>query len=171
LGGLTRSTGCGANGPEPPLGPPQRIELPFAPTRIVSDRATRTLAIISKSTGQAAVVDLTNLAPRSVAFDDPTADFIALSPDAKWLATSGWHSDRCRLWNAESGKLLKEWIVGAEAKVGFTPDSRELVVARGSEFHFLSVDTLATSRRLEREIGLYPGDVAANLWRWKWLRP
>jgi WD40 repeat protein len=150
----------GANGSEPRLGPPQRIELPIAPTRVVSDGATRTLAIISKATGQAVVVDLTNRSPRRVAFEHPVADFIALSPDAKWLATSGWHSERCRLWNTESGELVKDWVVGVETRVGFSPDSRELVVARGSEFHFLSIDTLATSRRLKREIGLYPGNVA-----------
>jgi len=91
------------------------------------------------------------------------ADFIAVSPDAKWLATSGWHSDRVQLWNLESDKLVKDWVIGLETKVAFTPDSRELIVERGSEFQFLKVETLETSRRLKREIGLYPGDVAFSL--------
>jgi WD40 repeat protein len=63
-------------------------------------------------------------------------------------------------WNAQTGELLKDWIVGRETRVEFAPDSRELVVARGGDFHFLNVGTLETSRRLKREIGLYPGDVA-----------
>jgi len=85
---------------------------------------------------------------------------VALSPDAKWLATSGWHSDRAQLWNMENGQLVRDWIVGLQTRVAFTPDSRELIVGRGSDFQFLKVDTLETSRQLTREVGLYPGDVA-----------
>jgi WD40 repeat protein len=50
--------------------------------------------------------------------------------------------------------------VGLETRVAFTADSQELIVEHGSEFHFMKVGTLETSRRLRREIGLYPGSVA-----------
>jgi hypothetical protein len=55
---------------------------------------------------------------------------------------------------------VKDWVVGLETQVAFTPDSRELIVERGGEFQFLNVETLEINRRLKREIGLYPGNVA-----------
>jgi len=142
------------------FGPPQRIELPFTPRRLASDGAVQKLAIVSTNTGEAIVLDLAAPSSRPVLVDHPMADYVALSPDAKWLATSGWHSDRARLWNLQTGKLARDWIVGLETRVAFTPDSQELIIERGSEFHFVNVETLETSRRLRREIGLYPGNVA-----------
>ncbi|HLH56325.1 MAG TPA: serine/threonine-protein kinase [Verrucomicrobiae bacterium] len=142
------------------LGPPVRIELPFVPLRFAVDRAGHTLAVVSQNEGQVMVLDLAKKSTRSLPVRDPMVDFIALSPDAKWLATSGWHSDRAQLWNLESGKLAKDWVVGLETRVAFTPDSSELIVERGSEFQFLKVETLEISRRLKREMGLYPGNVA-----------
>jgi WD40 repeat protein len=53
--------------------------------------------------------------------------FIALSPDARWLATSGWHSDRARFWDAQTCKLVWEKVLVPPSMVFFTPDNRELV--------------------------------------------
>ena len=142
------------------LGPPRRIDLPFVPRRLASDRTVQTLAIVSTNTGQALVLNLASQSARGVLVNHPLADYVALSPDAKWLATSGWHSDRAQLWNLQTGKLAQDRIVGPETRVAFTPDSRELIVEQGSAFHFVKVETLETSRRLRREIGLYPGNVA-----------
>lgn len=161
-GGLQRWAIHPSSSPRPGLvaGAPERIELPFAPTRLAADRAVQTLAVISKDSGQLAVVDAAAKSLRSPVLHHPLADFIALSPDAKWQATSGWHTDHCRLWNARTGELLKDWIVGKKTRVGFTPEGRELILALGSKFTFLNVETLETSRQLKREIGLYAGEVA-----------
>jgi hypothetical protein len=67
------------------LGPPLRIELPFAPLRLALDRADKTLAVISQNEGQVVVLDLAMKSIRSLPVHDPMADFIALSPDA-----NGW---------------------------------------------------------------------------------
>lgn len=91
----------------------------------------------------------------------PMVRFVAVSPDSKWMATSGWHSDRIKLWNTQTGELMRDWVEGLQTKVTFTPDSQELIVARGGEFRFMNFATaLETTRRLKREIGLSPGDVA-----------
>lgn len=150
----------GSNGSDLQFDPPQPTPLAFTPTRVTADRTTRALAIVSKDAGQATILDLTNQSLRNFTVDHPVADFIALSPDAKWLATSGWRSDRCRLWETANGRLAKDWAVSPPARISFTPDSRELIVAQGDEFRFLSTETFEASRRLNREIGLYPGDVA-----------
>jgi WD40 repeat protein len=115
---------------------------------------------VSEIAGQALVLDLASPTPLNLPVRHPMASYVALSPDAKWLATSGWHSDRAQLWNVASGQLVRDWAVGLQTRVAFTPDSQELIVARDSEFSFLKVETLETSRRLRREIGLYAGDLA-----------
>jgi serine/threonine protein kinase/WD40 repeat protein len=139
---------------------PEPIKLPFVPLRFASDRAGRTLAIVGQNEGQVMVLDLATKSTRLLPDHDPMADFIALSSDGKWLATSGWHSDRAQLWNLESSKLVKDWVVGLETKVAFTPDNLELILERGTQFQFLKVGTLENSHQLKREIGLYPGNVA-----------
>jgi serine/threonine protein kinase/WD40 repeat protein len=142
------------------LGPPQQIEVPFMPQRIAWDHERGILAIVNGTSGKAAVLKTGRASNNSLSLDHPDACFVALSPDAKWLATSGWHSDRVRLWNAQSGELAWEQRVGDKTRVSFTPDNHELIVARGGEFTFLDVGTWQVNRKLRREVGLYPGDVA-----------
>jgi WD40 repeat protein len=144
------------------VGPPRHIEVPFTPLRISRSRDGRTLAIVSETAGKAAVLSPETESAHSLVVQHPQASFLALSPDAKWLATSGWHSDRVRLWNTQSGELVREWVVGRQTRVSFTPDSRQLIFGRGSEFSFLDVSTLEISRRLRREIGLYPKEVSTG---------
>jgi len=142
------------------MGPPRQIQLPFAPRRISADQAFRTLAVASETAGRIVTLDLVKQSPRVLPLQHPMASYAAVSPDAKWLATSGWHTDRIQFWNLERGELVRDWVAGLQTKVSFTPDSRELILARGNEFNFLKVESLESSRRLKREIGLYPGVVA-----------
>lgn len=142
------------------LGPPQRIELPFAPVRIAADGAGLRLAVVSEIAGQAILLDLPRPTLPATLLQHPQASYVALSPDGKRLATSAWHSDRVHLWDTGTGRLIREWMVGQQTRVKFTPDSLELIVARSGEFQFLRVDTLEPTRRLKREIGLYAGDIA-----------
>ena len=85
---------------------------------------------------------------------------MALSQDSQWVATSGWHSGRVRLWSARTGEVIQKWDLGIGSKVFFTPDSRELIIARSEEFIFHDTQTLDVTRRLPRAPGLYPGHVA-----------
>ena len=149
----------GANPAELSLGPPESIKAPFAPQGMVGSHDISTLAIASDVSG-GAVVNSKASTP-SLVVPHPGCSYVAITPDAKWLATSGWHSDRVRLWNAHNGELAWEQTVfGGQTRVFFTPDSRQLIVSRGNEFTFLDVNSLQFNRRLRRDIGLYPGDVA-----------
>src|SRR5262249_39936403 len=83
------------------------------------------------------------------------------SPDGRWLATSGWHSDRVRLWNVETGKMAHEWgPFPAATQVFFTPDSRSLVISRTGEFRFWDVKTIQPVRELRRDGPVHPGCIA-----------
>ncbi|HJT77646.1 MAG TPA: CDC27 family protein, partial [Gemmataceae bacterium] len=90
----------------------------------------------------------------------PAGEVRALSPDGRWAASSGWHSDRVRLWNVGTGQMVHEWVVGEQTSVFFTPDSRALIISRGDEFSFWEVETLQPLRRLRREGTQFPGWVA-----------
>jgi WD40 repeat protein len=135
------------------------ITLPFEPMRISKGRDDRTLAIVSESAGQSLVIDLTTEAVRGSALPHSRGGYIAISPDTERVASSGWHSDRVKIWDGRSGKLLKELATNLTCAVFFTPDNRELIVARDQAFIFYDLKTLEESRRLPREMGLYPGHV------------
>jgi len=143
------------------LGPPLKILLPFAPVRADRSRDGRTLAVVSEQGGGALVVDLTTGTVRGSLRSHQNAGFVALSPDGQWLATAGWHSDRARLWNVGSGKMVREWARGSEpslsGRVSFTPDSRTLILSRSEEFTFWDVESFQEVRpSLPCEVALYP---------------
>jgi WD40 repeat protein len=142
------------------IGPPCPIPLPFAPSRIARVRANRTLAVVGEKPGQAALLDLDTGLIRSPEMPHAEAGFVSVSPDGVRLATSGWHSDRVKVWDAQTGGLLKEVVTGLMSRVYFTPDNRELIVARAWDFTFRDVKTLEVTRLMTREFGLYPGHVA-----------
>ena len=142
------------------LGPFRQIALPFAPMRMVRGRDDHTLAIVGENAGQCVQLDLAMESIRGAAMPHELAGYVALSVDAERLATSGWNSDRVKVWDGAGGKLIKEFEVGSSALVYFTPDSREMIVSRDKAFTFYDLNSLVVTRRLPREIGLHPGHVA-----------
>jgi WD40 repeat protein len=142
------------------LGPPRKIALPFAPHRAARSPDGRTLAIVSETSGAGLRLDLASESVQGQQFEHPRAAFVTLSQNGRWVASSGWHSDRVRLWNAQTGKMVHEWVLGSITTVDFTPDSRALITCRGDGFTFWDVDTLRQVRRLDREVPHYPGFIA-----------
>jgi hypothetical protein len=142
------------------LGPPQKVALDFVPMRTARTPDSRTFAIVSASPGASLVLNLTKSAAESKRLDHPSACYIDVSPNGRWVATSGWHSDRVRLWNANTGTMIHEWVLGTMTSVHFTPDSRELIISRGDGFTFWDLETMQPNRRFSREVALFPGHVA-----------
>jgi WD40 repeat protein/tRNA A-37 threonylcarbamoyl transferase component Bud32 len=141
-------------------GPPHQIALPFAPTRIAISPDDRTLAIVGEDAGRCALLDLATETVRVSAMPHANACFVALSPDARRSVSSGWGSASVKLWDGSTGRLLNELERVMRSQVYFTPDNQELIVARGHEFTFHTLDSLAVSRRLPREGGVHPGFVS-----------
>ena len=153
---------AGKNDAELNFGPPRKIALALEPRRIAAGRDGKLLGVLNEAPGRAGamLVDLERDMLRGQFQSHAGVSYIALSPDTRWLATGGWHSDRVRLWDAQNGKLAQELIMGASTRVAFTPDSRRLVTATGGEFAFRDLESLEPVEQWSREIGLYPGDVA-----------
>jgi WD40 repeat protein len=150
----------GADAPEVRLGPRRAIALPVGPTRVARSHDGRMLAVVSDSREVGLLVDTATGAVRGPQLSHPAVCYVALSPDGKWVATSGWHSDRVRLWDADTGKMVHEWVRPGAVTVFFTPDSRALLIGREDEFSFWDVETRQLLRRLRRDAPQYPGYVA-----------
>jgi serine/threonine protein kinase/WD40 repeat protein/Tfp pilus assembly protein PilF len=160
-GGLQRwpiQPGAAAN--ELRLGPERSIALPEVPHGAERSQDGRTLAILSEAGGTGLLMDLASDSVRAPRFSHARASYVALSRDGHWLATSGWHSDRVRLWNAQTGQMVNEWVLAGHTQVFFTPDSRALIISRGDEFCFYDVQTLERIRWIRRDVAQYPGEVA-----------
>jgi eukaryotic-like serine/threonine-protein kinase len=141
------------------IGPPQQISaLPHAKFARRSDG--RALAAVTDEGRNNKILDLETATVRQELGSHPLGGVQALSGDGRWAASCGWHSDRVRLWNAATGQMVHEWVLGKQTWVDFTPDSRALVVARGDEFVFWDLQTLQPIRRLSRDITQFPGHVA-----------
>jgi serine/threonine protein kinase/WD40 repeat protein len=121
----------------------------------------RSLIAATEEGGQNDVLNLeTGKVSRTLA-EHPGGDVRALSADGQYAASSGWYSDRVRLWHISSCRILHEWTVGKRTYVFFTPDSRALVISRGEEFSFWEVKRpYRLIRRLPRESNQYPGWVS-----------
>jgi WD40 repeat protein len=142
------------------IGPSRQIALPFEPWRVAKSRDDHTLAIAGETAGQCLVLDLSAESHRTPPLSHPNAGFIALSPDAQHAASSGWHSDLVKIWDRRTGRLIKKLETNSSSVVFFTPDSRELIVAREKEFTFHDLHSFQISRRMARAPGLFPGHVA-----------
>ena len=142
------------------VGPPQSIAFSFPPMRICKAENDQKVAVVGESTGQSVVLNLSAEPSPGPAMEHTAATFIALSSDAKRLASSGWHSDRVKVWDAPSGKLIKDLEVGLTSRVFFTPDDREMIVSRSKEFIFYDLKSLEVTRRMPRQTGLHPGYIA-----------
>jgi hypothetical protein len=116
--------------------------------------------VATKESGPNQILDLETGAVRRELGVHPNGEVRALSGDGRWAASSGHHSDRVRLWNAGTGQMVREWTVGKQTDVSFTPDSRALIIARGDGFCFWDVETLQPIRQLRRDIAQYPAPVA-----------
>ena len=141
------------------LGPPRTVPLPAPPTRVARSQDGRTLAMVSEAKGVAWLVDLDTDTVRAPRLAHRNAGYVALSPDGNWVATSGWHTDEVRLWNARTGALVHEWPVH-RASVTFTPDSRVLVLSLGHEFRFHDVVSKELMLRIRCDVAMHPGYIA-----------
>jgi serine/threonine protein kinase/WD40 repeat protein/tetratricopeptide (TPR) repeat protein len=146
-------------GNHPRLGTPEQLSS-FPRARFARTPEGRTLVAVTDDRGSNQIIDLATGKVQCKLGSHPDGEIRALSGDGGFAASCGWHSDRVRLWDAVTGGLIREWVVGKRTFVFFTPDSRALVICRGDEFRFVDLETLKPSRSLAREQNQFPGWVA-----------
>ena len=157
------------------LGPPRQLS-PLRRAWFARGPDGRTLGAVTEEGGPNKILDLETGTVRRELGIHPQGEVRALSGDGRWAASSGWHSDRVRLWNVGTGQMVHEWVLGKRTFVFFTPDSRALIIARGDEFSFWDVETLQPIRRLppgRRPVtpATWRSPRTAGSWPWRWRRP
>jgi hypothetical protein len=120
----------------------------------------RTAAVVSEVTRNVAVIDVESGEVRPFLPGNPMASNVAVSPNGRWVAAGGWHAPAQRIWDAHTGRMVKELKLGESTGVFFSPDSRWLITARPEEYCFWDVETWQPGRRIPRDHEPYPGTAA-----------
>jgi WD40 repeat protein len=77
---------------------------------------------------------------------------VALSPDGRWAATSTQHGVGIKIWDVETGTVVRDFPAGGYAKACFSPDGRWLVTNdRAEGFQMRRFGSWESMRRLPRE--------------------
>jgi WD40 repeat protein len=75
---------------------------------------------------------------------------IAASTDGKWIAAGYWNGPNVRLWDAQTGRLIRQLPTLNSTMVAFTPDNRWLVTGATDEYCFWKVETGVSGLRIPR---------------------
>jgi len=141
------------------IGPPRQLRLPSSGSDFSLAGDGRTLAIISERLDKVWILDLQSGALLPQEFHHPSGGYVAITPDGRWLATSGWQALETRLWDVQTGEMVLTVPTG-RARVIFTPDGRELVVSTSEGYTFFDAATKKMTRRFEREGNMHFGWLA-----------
>jgi WD40 repeat protein len=115
------------------IGARESLPFPKPLMQVASSADGETWAVVSRERSRAQVFALTNRSqPRSIG-PHPNAQFVALSPDARWIATGPWGEKEVKVWDARSGERLGKFPAGPNATVEFSPDGQWLLTA-GEEY-------------------------------------
>jgi serine/threonine protein kinase/WD40 repeat protein len=91
----------------------------------------------------------------------PQLEYVALSPEGKWLATGTRLAREVHLWRADTGEHVQVLPIETPAAPFFSPDGRWLVLSTGSAYQFLETATWRLSHQIAvHEAEPNPGDVA-----------
>ena len=123
------------------LGPPERFKiLPAFDTKLSWDAKGRSLGITSGPTDEGFVLDPREEGSPVRLATQPRMDQIALSPDGRWAATSTWHPTRVRIWDARTGRPVRD-LEDEGYFPTFSPDGRWLALEAGGVVKFFEAGT------------------------------
>jgi WD40 repeat protein len=140
------------------VGPPELLAgPPTGPAALCDDG--RLLAVATNDR-QALVFNLERLEAPVLLAGHPGLRFLALSPEGDCVATGTWHGAGVRIWDARSGKLVRELPASASATALFSPDGKLLVTSTGADCCLWDRETWQLRHRIRRDRA---GDVPACL--------
>ncbi|HEY6565736.1 MAG TPA: tetratricopeptide repeat protein, partial [Pirellulaceae bacterium] len=87
-------------------------------------------------------------------------DKVAVSPDGRWVVTSGWHALVTSIWDVRRGDLLQELPLERQVHVVFTPDSAQMVTCLPGAYHFRDLPSMKVGLTLPRTDCQHPAPIA-----------
>ncbi len=112
--------------------------------------------------------ELTPSAQERSTVDEPLASFklppphdtVSISPDGRWAATGGWHSQVTCIWDLTEGRLAKELRLGSQTGFYFSPAAPQLVTCRWDAYRFWDLTTMVNVLTLSRSDCPQPDAIA-----------
>jgi serine/threonine protein kinase/WD40 repeat protein len=93
-------------------------------------RDGRHLALTHESEGESFILDLQDPSAKPVVLrPHPFVNRIAISPDGRWVATASWQNSLVKVWDAQSGDLVRNLPAPGRTVVAFSPDGRWLATS------------------------------------------
>jgi WD40 repeat protein len=123
-------------------------------------RAANLLVVADPVHQRAVVISLADPAKRIALGPHRDVNKTAISPDARWVATSTWHgASGTRVWDLGTGRLAKD-LSGGDAHVAFSPDGRWLVAGTEADYRCWAIDSWEPRWRIPRDHASVPGPMA-----------
>jgi eukaryotic-like serine/threonine-protein kinase len=128
------------------LGPPCKLAVPGSGCEVACDSGGRVIACAQFQGAMVIHADSPDQPVRLGPHDD--VRMVAVSPDGRMVATGSHHGKGVKIWEARSGKLVKELpILEMISKVCFSPDGKWLATT-GGEPRLWAVDSWVEGPRL-----------------------
>ncbi|HVS35519.1 MAG TPA: hypothetical protein VMS17_08055, partial [Gemmataceae bacterium] len=142
------------------IGRPRTLNLPVAPGgfRLTPDGSVAVLA--GGQPRSVVLFDMASEQPRPFLMDHPSVSSVSIAADGRWAASSGWHSAVQRVWDAHTGRMVKEFHLGDTTAAFCSPDGRWIITSTPDEYCFWDVETWQAGWRIPREQEPYPGLLA-----------
>jgi eukaryotic-like serine/threonine-protein kinase len=141
------------------IGAPRKVRLPMEPTTAAVGPDGRTAVVACEGSAAVLVLDLEDETVRHT-LPHASASSGRVSPDGRWVATTGWHATSVKLWDARTGAPVDELATGPQNFAFFAPDGRTMITSLVGRYQFREVPTWRALRELQWEISSYPGWVA-----------
>jgi len=126
------------------LGKPRQISNLPGPREADLSSDGRHLAVPSFDTGQILVMDLKDAKANIVLSKHDKVDYAAISLDGRWAASGSWQNQWLKIWDANSGDLVKTLQMPTRSRPKFSPDGRWLAII-GQEYQILEVGSWTTN--------------------------
>jgi WD40 repeat protein len=106
-------------------------------------------AILGQLKPGAVVIDLNKPERAARCLEHPGAIYVDLSPDGRWAATGNHNVAGAKVWDAASGRLVRNLITEhGSVVVRFRPDGKQLVTAGHAALVFWDTATWTEERRV-----------------------
>src|SRR5262249_36860536 len=132
------------------IGPPEYLGSPDERSDIFSlSDDGQTLAMVHEGQARGTVRNLSHPTDRVELRPHEGIRHAEVSPDGRWVATSTYHDYGTKVWDARTGRLVRD-LRGGGAWIGFSPDGQWLLVGELAEYVFWRVGPWESGLRIRR---------------------